>query len=246
MNDIILYEENIGAVTNQITADTHKHWMLQLFVSLEDMLTITINGKIVNSAAILVNINTPHSFSSLGKIHFTLLINPTSKLGRSMKVDDLEKNSYYELTELQLKMIRETIIPKNNYKELMTNIEKAFKLGQVSKYDERIEMLLAEINECDCLEMTHQVSQLAIKMNLSESRLSHLFKQQTEIPLKSYLLLHQLFTAYHKIFDGVSITQAALDSGFDSPAHLSATSKKLTGMSASKINKDSRFLKVLC
>jgi len=40
-----------------------------------------------------------------------------------------------------------------------------------------------------------------------------------------------------------NITDAALNAGFDSPSHFAATSKKLTGMSATNISKDSVFLK---
>lgn len=244
MNDIILHEENIGAVTNQIEADTHKHWMLQLFVGIDDALSMIVGGNAIESPAILVNVNTPHSFFSNNKTHFTLLINPTSELGKGMKNAYLRKATHYELTEVQQKAILDAL-SKPNYMGLITTIKNQFPAKKTTTYDKRIEVLLTEINECDCLDMMHQVSQLAVKMSLSKSRLSHLFKEQTGVPLKSYLLLHQIFTAYHKIFDGLSITQAAMESGFDSPAHLSATSKKLTGMPASKINKDSRFLKVL-
>ncbi|EEH97983.1 hypothetical protein PMY38_10705 [Clostridium tertium] len=40
------------------------------------------------------------------------------------------------------------------------------------------------------------------------------------------------------------LIDATLKSGFDSPSHFAYTSKKLTGMSAKNIRKDSVFLKV--
>ncbi|WP_049762276.1 helix-turn-helix domain-containing protein [Lachnoclostridium phytofermentans] len=81
-------------------------------------------------------------------------------------------------------------------------------------------------------------------MALSESRLAHLFKEETGIPLKSYIVLYALQKAYDVVFDGGSITKAAMTAGFDTPAHLAYTNKKMTGMSASGILKDSEFLKV--
>ena len=46
------------------------------------------------------------------------------------------------------------------------------------------------------------------------------------------------------LLENDDITDAALKSGFDSPSHFAYTSKKLTGMSAKNIRKDSVFLKV--
>ncbi|MEO2511982.1 helix-turn-helix domain-containing protein [Clostridium tertium] len=64
------------------------------------------------------------------------------------------------------------------------------------------------------------------------------------IPLKSYIVLRKLKRAYMYLLENDDITDAALKSGFDSPSHFAYTSKKLTGMSAKNIRKDSVFLKV--
>lgn len=64
------------------------------------------------------------------------------------------------------------------------------------------------------------------------------------IPLKSYIVLRKLKRAYMYLLENDDITDAALKSGFDSPSYFAYTSKKLTGMSAKNIRKDSVFLKV--
>jgi methylphosphotriester-DNA--protein-cysteine methyltransferase len=64
------------------------------------------------------------------------------------------------------------------------------------------------------------------------------------IPLKSYLTLHQLEKAYQDILNGNSITDAAMNAGFDSPSHFAATVKRLMGLPTRRALKDSRFLKV--
>lgn len=244
MNQIFLYKENIGALTNRIEADEHKHWMLQLFVSVENDLVLEINGKIVKESALIVNLNTPHSFYGKNKTYFTFLINPTSMLGRSILTEKLVNQDYYVLTEFELEKIQAILLNELNFSRLIVQIEELFIDLTIDSYDKRIESVLMEIHNCNCQLTDHQVKELSKIVNLSESRLSHLFKEQTKVPLKSYILLHQLFKAYHLIFDGEKITRAAMDTGFDSAAHLAATSKKMTGMSARKISKDSRFLKV--
>lgn len=74
--------------------------------------------------------------------------------------------------------------------------------------------------------------------------LSHLFREQTGVSLKSYILLHQMEKAFIELLNGATITQAAMEAGFDSPSHFAATVKRMMGMPARLSLKDSRFLKV--
>ena len=109
-------------------------------------------------------------------------------------------------------------------------------------YDERIKEILKHVSECDC--MDHSVDELSKKINLSSSRLAHLFREQIGMPLKSYILLHQVTKVFELLLNGTSITDAALMAGFDTPSHFAATTKKMMGMPARLSSKDSEFLKV--
>ena len=64
------------------------------------------------------------------------------------------------------------------------------------------------------------------------------------MPLKSYIMLHQVERAFIKLLCGKNITEAALEAGFDSSSHFSATVKRMMGIPASLSTKDSVFLKV--
>lgn len=109
-------------------------------------------------------------------------------------------------------------------------------------YDERVLEVMQRLEACDCIE--HSIRKIAMGVAISPSRLSHIFKEQTGIPLKSYILLHMVQKAYLYLLQNGNITDAALTAGFDSPSHFAAASKRLTGMSARDISKDSVFLKV--
>ena len=98
------------------------------------------------------------------------------------------------------------------------------------------------LDSCDCSD--HSLQSIAKELSLSASRLSHLFKEQTGMPLKSYVVLHKLQKAYIHLFQNSNITEAAMRAGFDSPSHFAYTNKNLTGMSGKDIIKDSVFLKV--
>lgn len=45
MNYIYWHTDRIGALTNRISAENHRHWMLQLFLSLDGLLDINAAGK---------------------------------------------------------------------------------------------------------------------------------------------------------------------------------------------------------
>ena len=101
---------------------------------------------------------------------------------------------------------------------------------------------MAILEDCDCHE--HAIEKYADTLCLSSSRLSHLFSEKTGISLKSYLTLHQLQRAFRAILQGSSITDAAMNAGFDSPSHFASTAKRLMGLPARATVKDSEFLKV--
>lgn len=79
--------------------------------------------------------------------------------------------------------------------------------------------------------------EIAARVYLSESRLTHLFKENAGISLKSYLVIRRLEKAYRFITSGGRMTRAAHESGFASSAHLAYTCKKLTGISVSEVLK---------
>ncbi|WP_372238253.1 helix-turn-helix domain-containing protein [Paenibacillus sp. FSL R7-0273] len=110
--------------------------------------------------------------------------------------------------------------------------------------DTRIQDLITLIR--DCRDSEHSVGEFANQLGLSGSRLSHLFKENTGTSLSGYIVLHKLQKAVYLIFNGAPITEAAMEAGFDSPSHFAATSKRMLGMSAREIRRDSVFLKVSC
>ncbi len=250
MNDIFMCGQHYGAITNNIEADLHRHWLLQLFISTDENLIINVEGQSIACRAIAVNMNTMHEFYSGKSIHFTMLVDPTTKLGRTLRNHFLKENPYYIISEDRAAEFQMHLIKVINNREiqsysvLIKDIVRYFDEYPPIKFDQRIELLLTRIDECDCDEALHQVNYIAKEMSISESRLSHLFKEETGISLKSYIVLHKLQRVYQKIFQGESITQAAIASGFDSSSHFASVNKKITGMSARDIISDSRFLKV--
>jgi AraC-like DNA-binding protein len=251
VNDLLLVGSQIGAVSQYVHAENHQHWMMQFFMASHGDVSVTINGEVIKSNAIIVNMNTMHRFYTADVIHFTLLIDPTSTLGRVLRTHYLKGKNFYELPkvlvkELQLQLsavLARLPATSKDYFTIIKTLVSHFEMNNALVYDQRVNVVLRLIEEIEENKL-EQVKEIAKHLFLSESRLSHLFKSETGMSLKSYLLLSKMLKVYECVFEGMNITNAAIASGFDSSAHFAMTHKKMTGMSTREVIKDSRFLKV--
>lgn len=102
-------------------------------------------------------------------------------------------------------------------------------------YDERIGKALAWIAAHPAEACTG--AQLAERVHLSESRFTHLFCQQTGLPLTRYLLWTRLLDAVAAVARGENMTQAAHRAGFADLAHMSRSFRATFGVVPSELHK---------
>lgn len=238
-------QDNIGFIGDQINTTEHSHCLLQVFLSLDEPLQITVADKQISGQCIVVNKNVKHTFLCNNKRHLSILIEPSSNFAKDLSA---KMNGDYLICEKEIAYLQQKAALLLN-----TTQRKAYLsfIHDLSDYlgierndgvlDERIVELLDILQNCDCYD--HTIENFAKKVSLSSSRLSHLFRDQIGIPLKSYILFHQLKKAFEAILGGQNITDAAMIAGFDSPSHFAATAKKWMGVSVSASVKDSEFLK---
>lgn len=108
--------------------------------------------------------------------------------------------------------------------------------------DKRCEDVINIIKKTPLNKLT--VPSLAGHVFLSESHLSHLIKEEVGISISSYLVYEKIRNAFHLIFEGNTLTEAAIEAGFNSSSHFSRCVREKLGMSPSIIAKDSRYMKV--
>ena len=240
--------DKISILTDTMVASVHCHAMMQFFVCTEGKLNIKVGKEQPDAKCILVNKNVKHAFNTDKKLCLTTIIEPVSAIG--LALDELLNNKDYYVVDDSVadELIRQVISLKEcpckeQYSNLMDGISGCFGLLSSHKQlDERIVSFLELLEHCNCDD--HSIEEYAGNLNLSASRLSHLFSEQVGIPIKKYLTLHQLEKAFEEILQGKSITKASLDAGFDSPSHFAAVVKNLMGLPARRGVKDSVFLKV--
>ena len=249
MNHIYWDVNHISMLTDELGASAHSHGMIQFFLALNNRPDIKVGRKkLERPVCLFVQKNVKHSVRFHDGIIFTSVIEPASDMGAFL--DSLMKdNDYYLVDDEVSEKLIEYALPmidsfdRESYIRFLDQMYQCLGFQpEERQLDGRIIEFLNNLEDCTCLD--HSVERFAEELSVSTSRLSHLFSEQVGISLKSYLTLHQLERAYQDILEGSSITEAAMNAGFDSPSHFAATVKRLMGLPTRRTLKDSRFLKV--
>ncbi|MBQ8202500.1 MAG: helix-turn-helix transcriptional regulator [Clostridia bacterium] len=182
--------------------------------------------------------NVLHAVPAGNAISFFLLIDPTSHLAELLQNRYLQGSSCFSIQLPEYPPAdRLNSVPDDQIIQIVEDF--LAQLGLFSEPDSmldgRIQQLIENIISGQWLACS--VREIAASMYLSESRLTHLFKESAGISLKSYLVIQRLERAYRCITSGEKLTRSAHESGFASSAHLAYTCKKLTGISVSDVLK---------
>jgi AraC-like DNA-binding protein len=103
-----------------------------------------------------------------------------------------------------------------------------------SRVQKVIEYLYAEDSQAD-LDARGFLSRLTQAVDLSESRLSHLFSEQVGITLRLYRQWVKLRLSAKSMVNNTRLTDAAMDGGFTDSAHFANTFKLTFGLTPSAI-----------
>lgn len=80
-------------------------------------------------------------------------------------------------------------------------------------------------------------TELAARVGISASRLTHLFTEQVGIPLRRYVLWSRLQVAITRVQAGDDLTGAAHGAGFADSAHLTRTTREMFGLPPSVLSR---------
>lgn len=100
--------------------------------------------------------------------------------------------------------------------------------------DPRIAAAVARI-DADPAAEGHDHRRLAQAVHLSPSRFIALFRAQTGLPVRNYVLWRRLLLAVQRLEGGDSVTAAAHAAGFADAAHLSRSFRKVIGAAPSEL-----------
>jgi AraC-like DNA-binding protein len=206
----------------------HKHPFLHIF--------FLGDGSICDDAAV-VGSGMVHTMQGPDKCRLFLMIDPTSDLA-----DYLNSKVLTGGGPEQIKLEVPLIIYGEDDLSISNSVKKCLKdngfcmpktADEIDDY--RVVRLIREIR--DYKHLDDKIDKIASEYGLSESRLSHAFKESAGISLKGYLTIAQLKYAYKLVTEGESKTHAALEAGFASPAHLAYICKTQMGISITDVFK---------
>lgn len=224
--------------------EAHAHHAIQISIALEDALSLQVGPGLRWSAyrAVATAPDQLHRIRCRGPI-VQIYLDPESAAGlalrermgdagvQSIDLDDLASCSAalrtYSKGELDeghlarvIDDVTSTAAPISSRKLIDPRVQKA--LGIVHALPERHLSL----------------SVLADEVALSPSRLGTLFRRDTGIPVRRYLLWLRLIDAIEAFSDGTTLTEAAHHAGFSDSAHLSRTFRRMFGMPPSRLRSE--------
>ncbi len=200
---------------------SHRHKMPHIISGIYPF-KICISGQIREGRTAIIPSDAEHSIVSMDDSAKMLLIMPLTNL-------------YFQIND---RLKNECIIYEqyHSIEAIITELEESGITYQKVIEDKRVIEIIEKINRDTYLEKS--VAEIAKSINLSESRLEHLFSEKTGIRLKHYLLLNKLRKAYKQVCEGKSVTEAAYEGGFADSSHLAVVSKRLLGISVSDVIKN--------
>mgnify|MGYP003508581250 CR=1 FL=1 len=207
----------------------HRHNMLHVFFG-SSKLSLNADGKSVCGNVIILENDVEHKAPD-GEIAFFLFVDPTSHFAEVLREKFLKGDKFYA-PDFSLPHFEKASLTEDIIKNIVIDFAGDFEFSKLN-LDERVLQILKNIDDFKHLGV--RVADLAEKYCYSESYLTHLFKNETGIALKSYLLMRQFEYVWHEIMKGRSLTDASMEAGFSSPSHFSDVCRKLTGISVTKV-----------
>jgi len=255
MTDIYCVIDHILVTADYSDPKIHRHWAKHLFISLSGPMNCIIEDQKVECEGIMLSSNVFHTIESQGTV-LVYLFDETTDVAKKMEETYLKDSQYKVINLSEVQKIKknwnESMSNLNNFKNvrdiyLITHkkILKVIKLDNNKSYinDDRIKKALLLLRNRE--EISDGIIEELAKMAfLSQSRFSHLFKEQTNISLNSFLVIMKIVKAYKYILDGKSITEASVQAGFNSPSHFATTNKSMFGINTSELKKSARIIQI--
>ncbi len=207
----------------------HRHWAHQLSIGLDDEVMMFANGNLLAAAAIFVSADLPHRISP-GKV-LSVYIEPKTPLAESL-IDRLGKKTGMMVLPKALKLLlHRCFLSDNNLEQGAIEFQRALTNIDSAKIGERSRKVIASLQNILTEGKDINRYELAQLVDLSPSRFSHWFKEDTGMSFRSYRKWLHLMRGIRVVLQGESLSAAAYDASFADQAHFSRTFKKAFGVS---------------
>lgn len=231
------FDKNFGLFVGKLADNIyHKHYALQISVSVKSNMALTLKGKNeILGKSFFITSSVEHKLISESN-QLTVLINPLSSIGHQF--------------HLQFGKTNFTLLNENLSDKLIETLNK-FETSEIEfeKLCELISQVLSEY-QCTCVSENHldekriiyaieymdvnfekvlSLEEVAEKCFLSPTRFLHLFKEKTNLTFRRYQLWNKIIKSLPFLVKN-SITETAYKFGFSDSSHYARTFKETFGV----------------
>lgn len=195
----------------------HSHWASQLTIAVEGEVEFEVQTGAGCAKAVYIASKTEHRLLSgfICSIYFDPLIDSILK---ALGIDTVE--GWAALSTEELPNMLSSITASTDLRALLES-ESLRSLGLSNSADQRLQSVLDVINQDIRLGQNSDRGTLARLINLSPTRFSHWFVEQTGMPLRSYKKWLKLRVAMDALLDAHTPMEAAMMAGFSDLPHMS-------------------------
>ncbi len=213
----IVFSESVAIFRGPVGENkSHCHWAAQITLGLSGPVTYEVSSEVVESDAVYFASKTPHRILSgvVCSIYFDPLFDTISK-----GFDEGAQDGWASLDRDALPSVFSTIDEETDLTQLLNS--PPLNAPEPASRDARLQTVLQVIHTNLSTDTGIDRDALAAHINVSPSRFSHWFVEQTGVPLRSYKKWLKLRVAMDALLAGKTPMGAAMQAGFSDLAHMS-------------------------
>ncbi len=225
-------------------ATRHSHHAAQISLGLQAPFQITLEDAPQSVRSASVPANMPHALDGGDARQMVLLLDRQSAAGARVSARGLRLSG--RLPPGRPALPQDIASARRFARWALEAPEQPDPGAPRPKTDPRVDRVLKLLAEPRALPGRAGVSaaRLASHAALSQSRFLALFRAQTGLPLRRYILWRRILAAGVALGDGADLTQAAHRGGFADSAHFSRVFRANFGLQPSRVLKNSQFVQV--
>lgn len=238
-----LYEANnhILIHTSSLQPSKHRHMAAHIILSMGGGMKVHCDGAEYLCHGILLPSGASHAVDTCGNPVLVFLYDCTTEVAKKIReIGCIPEEACKEIARLYADWVEAADSYYGFERAVLSRLGITGAMANVT--DERIRAAMKFIWAKSTEKVTCQ--EVADAVHLSQSRFSHLFREQVGMTFAAYLIYQRILDVYTRMLRGASITEAALEAGFSSSAHFADVNRRVFGISASTITHDLEFIKV--
>lgn len=242
MNKLYIWENRVFYLGILPTMSEHRLGAAALCVSVDRIFTVLESESNVwrECRSVLIPPGCMHEINTNGAYMAVLFLEPESDYYTTLQglMAEGDCQCLYRLNNESevIEMLRE--IHDNHYEAEMTyelldriTAPQSTEVSGSELLDVRIDNVIRLIK--DDVSQSYSVEALAERVNLSPTRLVHLFKEQTGVPIRRFRQWNRMKAVIAGAAEGITLTEAALNAGFSDSAHFSRAFRNMFGIKPS-------------